>query len=62
MPVSIKLTEHDEYVWIFPAEADRYNITEQTKKIIKLVAETVIFIIYIKKTLLPQIRTMPIHS
>lgn len=35
LPIIIKLSEHEEYKWILPYEADQYNITLKTKKIIK---------------------------
>lgn len=34
LPFSITLSEHDDYCWIDPSEAHRYNITPQTQKII----------------------------
>jgi len=45
-PMLIQLSEHDNYIWILPTETAKYNITEQTKKIIKLVADGHIYYLY----------------
>ena len=37
LPLEIQLVEHADYKWIFPADADQYEITPQTKKIIGLI-------------------------
>lgn len=42
-PALIQLTEHDDYTWILPAEAEHYNITAQTRKIIALVRDNKIY-------------------
>ncbi len=35
LPLVIKLTEHVDHRWILPIESDQYEITTQTKKIIR---------------------------
>lgn len=35
LPLSIQLTEHADYKWIFPDEVEQYEITRQTRKIIE---------------------------
>ena len=39
LPMLIQLTEHDNCIWVLPAEIVQYTITQETQKIIKLVAD-----------------------
>ncbi len=41
LPVTIQLTEHAGYEWISPADAEQYNITPQTKRMIALVRDKI---------------------
>ncbi len=42
LPVIVQLTEHDEYTWIFPVDADKYEITPKTRKMIALIRDGII--------------------
>jgi len=42
LPVIVQLTEHTDYKWILPADADQYDITAQTRNIIALVRDGIV--------------------
>jgi len=39
LPLSVQLTEHEEYKWILPSDAEQYAITPQTRKMIAIVRD-----------------------
>ena len=39
LPISVELTEHATYQWIFPSDAEQYAITPQTRKMISIVRD-----------------------